>query len=85
MKLLATFIPDIRKPSGYFRVSFLREDARTSFGRSLTFASEDAMLRGLHKLGADYEDLRTRVRSWGQGSTWVAPSGQQIKWLHANH
>ena len=81
MRLLATFLPDIYKPRGYYHVAFLLADAQTSFGRTLTVSSKEDLVSVLVKMGAERESLELQIDSCGQGGAWIDPSEAQVKWI----
>jgi hypothetical protein len=71
------FVPD---KSGY-RVSFLHEDARTSYPRKFTVQDSLLLARIVARLNGNVSELRRSLAGWGQGSVTIHPTPTQIQWL----
>jgi hypothetical protein len=68
-------------PRGMYTLSFLREDARTRFGRKFDVKDKATVILIGAKLGANREELAGCLRQWGQGSAWIEPSPEQVRWI----
>lgn len=64
-----------------FRVSFLKEDARTSYPRKFMVRDGLVLTQIAARLNGDIQELRRILRGWGQGSLVIHPGQEQVKWM----
>ena len=62
-------------------VSFLHEDARTTYPRKFVVDDSLMLARVAARLNGNVAELRRALAGWGQGSLTIHPTPAQVEWL----
>jgi hypothetical protein len=68
-------------PKGGYRVSFLHDDATTTYPRKFTVEDSLMLARVAARMNGNVAELRRVLAGWGQGSVTIHPTKVQVAWL----